>query len=304
MTIHKSKGLGFDVVFLPYVSNDKIPHEGRFDVARGDGWICKTPPSWVRGMSEEMKSATIVWEADQQYEAMCLLYVALTRAKRGLYLYLPLVDKKKEKSSHAHWIFQSMHLDEQSVVEVGKYENLLDFPATAQVEVASSARLLPAQPIQKSARASHWSAFDAEAAAKGQALHKMWSALSWLDEAQASDIAWFTTLDDPQLVDLLSRKGRNIALHREVPIDGIIAGQRMHAMMDRLHIHYDANQDVVALDLIEWKSDAHATPHALLKRYENQWSVYKTLLGRIWPTIPLRVFIVTHDGAMACAECP
>jgi ATP-dependent helicase/nuclease subunit A len=215
MTIHKSKGLGFDVVFLPCIADDKIPHEGRFDVASGPGWICKTPPSWVRGMSEEMKSATKEWEADQQYEAMCLLYVALTRAKRGLYVYLPKVEPKKEKSS------QSMPLNEQNTFEVGSFENLLDFPFAAQEAESCLARLLPAEPMMRSARASQSMVFDAAAAAKGREFHAMWAALDWLDEDAASECDWFTSLNDRQLIDLLSRQGREIALHREVPIDGV-----------------------------------------------------------------------------------
>lgn len=302
MTIHKSKGLGFDVVFLPCIADDKIPHEGRFDVARGSGWICKTPPSWVREMSEEMTLATKEWEADQQYEAMCLLYVALTRAKRGLYVYLPEVDPKKEKSSHAHWIFQSMPLDEQQRFEAGRYENLLDFPTHAvELDKGEPVRLFPAEPLVKSARASQSTVFDAVAVAKGRALHKMWATLGWLDEDQSADDDWFKSLADPQIVDLLSRKGRVIDLHREVPIDGMIDGNRVHAVVDRLQIHYNRNQEVVAIELIEWKSDANAAAEALLKRYKNQWTTYKTLLARIWPGIPVRVFLITHDGAMASA---
>jgi len=39
MTIHKSKGLGFDVVFIPELSDKQVPDMGYFQIARGPGWV-------------------------------------------------------------------------------------------------------------------------------------------------------------------------------------------------------------------------------------------------------------------------
>ena len=50
MTIHKAKGLGFDVVILPEVPNDRVPSSQYFEVAEGDGWITQTPPKWARAL--------------------------------------------------------------------------------------------------------------------------------------------------------------------------------------------------------------------------------------------------------------
>ena len=48
MTIHKAKGLGFDMVVLPEVPNDGVPASQYFEVAEADGWITQTPPKWAR----------------------------------------------------------------------------------------------------------------------------------------------------------------------------------------------------------------------------------------------------------------
>ncbi len=49
MTIHKAKGLGFDVVVLPEVPDDAIPQAQYFEVAEGADWLTQTPPKWARG---------------------------------------------------------------------------------------------------------------------------------------------------------------------------------------------------------------------------------------------------------------
>jgi len=102
MTIHKSKGLGFDVVMLPYLSDDQVPAKGNYEVAREPGqWVLQPPASWVRSLYPALEKAEARWANEQRYEALCLLYVALTRAKRGLYLFLVTEPKSRGKSKES-----------------------------------------------------------------------------------------------------------------------------------------------------------------------------------------------------------
>jgi ATP-dependent exoDNAse (exonuclease V) beta subunit len=109
MTIHKAKGLGFDVVILPEIPDQGLPQAQFFDVAEGDGWITGTPPKWARDVIPEMRAAEERWAADQRYEGFCMLYVALTRAKRGLYVLLDTPSEKAdpERPSLANWLARS-----------------------------------------------------------------------------------------------------------------------------------------------------------------------------------------------------
>ena len=115
MTIHKSKGLGFDVVILPDVPNDSIPSAQYFDVAETADWITQTPPKWARDLIPEMREAEAAWAASQRYEAFCMLYVALTRSKRGLYVLLepPSGSQDADKPSLANWLATSISSDGQ-----------------------------------------------------------------------------------------------------------------------------------------------------------------------------------------------
>ncbi|MGQ9661817.1 MAG: UvrD-helicase domain-containing protein, partial [Kiritimatiellia bacterium] len=91
MTIHQAKGLGFDVVILP-----------SFEVRAGAGhaqplvcydpvtqvprWILKMPPREIAQADPTLARVLRRQEADEKFEELCVLYVAMTRAKRALYV--------------------------------------------------------------------------------------------------------------------------------------------------------------------------------------------------------------------------
>lgn len=93
MTIFKAKGLGFDVVFvteLLRVSNPmnkarKGPMIGRDDDHKPH-WLLFPPTTPVLGLVPELKATAAAGVRENVYEQLCLLYVALTRAKEALYL--------------------------------------------------------------------------------------------------------------------------------------------------------------------------------------------------------------------------
>jgi ATP-dependent exoDNAse (exonuclease V) beta subunit len=90
MTIHKSKGLGFDVVFLPDLEGLTIArrreglavHKGP---DRSVQWILEMPTKLFRESDPVLKAHVRTEEAEACYEKLSLLYVAMTRAKRAVY---------------------------------------------------------------------------------------------------------------------------------------------------------------------------------------------------------------------------
>lgn len=90
MTIHKSKGLGFDVVILPDLEGQRIDQRRNgLAVQRGPDravqWVLELPPKLIHSQDEILRAHVEAAEADAGYEALSLFYVALTRAKRALY---------------------------------------------------------------------------------------------------------------------------------------------------------------------------------------------------------------------------
>ena len=91
MTVHKSKGLGFDVVVVPDLQGNRIDErrEGLAIQKAGDRsieWILDLPPKLFYARDEVVAAHVARAEAEACYENMSLLYVALTRAKRALYV--------------------------------------------------------------------------------------------------------------------------------------------------------------------------------------------------------------------------
>ncbi len=93
MTIHASKGLDFDMVILPELQGVSLPSR-RDDSSihlhvndHGDvDWGLDLPNKDVCEADPVLSDAYEQDVAEDCYENLCLYYVALTRAKRGLYL--------------------------------------------------------------------------------------------------------------------------------------------------------------------------------------------------------------------------
>jgi hypothetical protein len=92
MTIHKSKGLGFDVVVLPDLEGNSLATRRREGLgvqrtqSRVVEWVLDLPPKLFHENDPVLAAHVAGAEADAAYEKLCLFYVAMTRAKRALYL--------------------------------------------------------------------------------------------------------------------------------------------------------------------------------------------------------------------------
>lgn len=99
MTIHKAKGLGFDLVILPDLEGRTLA-ERRAGLAvqkapdRSVEWVLDLPPKALAGHDPVLAAHIATAEADAAYENLCLLYVAMTRAKRAMYVITEPVGEK------------------------------------------------------------------------------------------------------------------------------------------------------------------------------------------------------------------
>ncbi|MCA9000165.1 MAG: UvrD-helicase domain-containing protein, partial [Planctomycetaceae bacterium] len=93
MNIHQSKGLEFDIVVLPELDNELLRHGTHFTLQKQPGGdpilVCplrnKELVQLVGGEVEEARRQTL---EKNLTEALCLLYVAMTRAVHGLYMFI------------------------------------------------------------------------------------------------------------------------------------------------------------------------------------------------------------------------
>jgi ATP-dependent helicase/nuclease subunit A len=307
MTIHKSKGLGFDVVILPEVPNDSIPSAQYFDVAEGAGWITLTPPKWTRDLIPEMRDAEAEWSASQRYEAFCMLYVALTRSKRGLYVLLepPSASQDAGKPSLANWLARSVLSEGRAgtVYQNGSVDWVEGFAISNKTKISTEMpKLAAAVPRRERMTASGEKAFVSFSAAGvgfGNEMHAAFERVGWVDEAPpvlpAGEAGKRVAelLEIPELRALFERKGRAVELLREQPMDALVDGKWFSGVMDRVHLHRDANGGVERVVIIDFKTDPVEEISELSERYSAQMSAYQTAMRQAYPAAPVGCLLLS-----------
>jgi ATP-dependent exoDNAse (exonuclease V) beta subunit len=304
MTIHKAKGLGFDVVILPEIPDETFPQSQYFDVAEGDGWLTQTPPKWARAIIPELREAENRWAASQRYEAFCMLYVALTRAKRGLYVLLepPSKTSDPDKPSLANWLGRSAGADGKSgvVYQNGgsswpeNIQTLNRDPSPDQAPPPGTAvprrrQFTPSGSKSKTQAPKHSTA----GMRFGTEVHAILENVTWLDDFHPdlpptdAGKAVARLLQNPDLDAVFFKRDRNIDLFLEQSADAIVDGQLLSGIIDRLHLHRSPNGEVIKIEIIDFKTDAVKTPDELIERYAGQMTAYQEALHRIHPRVEI-----------------
>jgi ATP-dependent exoDNAse (exonuclease V) beta subunit len=308
MTVHKSKGLGFDVVILPDIPTDSVPAMKHFEVAEGEDWLSQVPPKWARALLPELWQPEEHWSNAQSYENFCTLYVALTRAKRGLYVLLepPPKTQDLEKPSLCNWLASAIG----SPTEPGiAHQNgtrdwvesvrLSTRPTELKTEIflgesaARRERVTPSgakkqnqDPTQATASIVH----SPHGMIFGTEVHAAFERVGWIDEEEPklpySEAGRLVTelLNNTKLRDLFTRANRTIDLFREQAVDATLDEKWLSGVIDRLHLHRDSDGVVVAVELIDFKTDAVEDLQVLATRYSGQMKAYRAALELAYPS--------------------
>ncbi len=304
MTIHKSKGLGFDMVVLPEVPDEAVPQPQYFDVAEGEGWLAQTPPKWARILVPELRAAEENWAARQRYEAFCTLYVALTRAKRGLYVLLepPAKNATPDKPSLSNWMKKSIGTRSESLViyQTGSTNWANNVPEMENSMIRDRKFSLLAATNQPEYITPTATKFKAAISLQslggmkfGNEVHSLLEMVSWTDESLPdwpecdAKRAVIELVSRPALQSVFQKQGRNISLYREQAIDAMVEGCFLSGVMDRLHLHRNAEGSITKLEIIDYKTDAVIDGNELLIHYSGQMNAYRKVLAKIYPGVEI-----------------
>jgi len=101
MTIHQSKGLGFDMVVLPDLNENKKMNSagaidfltGRSEGSEAPSWLLEVPDRKTAECDPTLRQSLEETDNLATMDNLCVLYVAMTRAKKALYMITRIQDK-------------------------------------------------------------------------------------------------------------------------------------------------------------------------------------------------------------------
>ena len=105
LTIHKSKGLEYDIVFMPDLNEKDSITKSRLDGiqikkddSRAAEWGTLLPERYVSQQDNILSNFLTELDQSSFYESLCVLYVGMTRASKALYM---LVDPAPAKETES-----------------------------------------------------------------------------------------------------------------------------------------------------------------------------------------------------------
>jgi ATP-dependent helicase/nuclease subunit A len=266
MTIHQSKGLGFDVVVLPDLQSDSMAGGGQTDfiLARDPeteepAWALQMPRRVIADADDALREQLKIADETAAFDALCLLYVAMTRAKQGLYIITSFQGKTAEAFTPAAFLKQQLAGDAKSVkgkaVRVGGEEAVCLYevgdpqwhaggPEALETAVPAGAaqlppdfarrtsvrrRLIHVQPSKRPETSQRAALLFAPAAQDrlelGTAIHELFERVLWIDEVDVEGLIAEWSASSVMADDL---KQKAIALFRRA-----VAAPEIRAVLTR-----------------------------------------------------------------------
>ncbi len=212
LTIHKSKGMEFDAVILPFAGSQGVDHTRHMDhfaTEDSKGFLFSVSNGEKRKAWPAIERLTEDWKHKQISESMRLLYVAITRARFAVYLLLnenaasnsfsEIIDAAKpyNEIGDPEWYLQPTKDgsgaadDKESKEADDESPKPLERP-TARRRVVRPSQLEPQGQVAADAQATADDASSTvrlvqsgrEAAAYGTAVHALWEQIGWASSPQ------------------------------------------------------------------------------------------------------------------------
>lgn len=232
MTIHQSKGLGFDMVLVPFSASPRAPtflrpmafrfimHPtvGLLELPRGE------LTEAVSGLKEAVDSA----RAEANFSQLCVLYVAMTRAAKALYLIIPERMSSREACRETDWLrhrFPGTPPTEQTacglpiVRAIGDPRWFETYPPMVSPSVPSGPprptfRWLPILRRREPSKEHDANAviraswlFDRESGdirAFGSAIHRLFQRIHWIEETDIEALVQVWRRESPESEQILT----------------------------------------------------------------------------------------------------
>lgn len=316
LTIHKSKGLGFDLVFVPFFRGRRrrafgTPHTRLGAVLEGPG----DPPSWYlphgAGVSADptVREAALRADSDAALEELCVAYVALTRAKSELQVLLPGKTDLRRPALHDH-VARALGLSPDGSAEwtagdpnwFSAVSPALPPPASGPpawpplegaLPRAVGRRRTPSREGRagRSASALFAPPAGATAAERGTALHEALARIEWLPaepgaQPEGIDPAALDLASPSPLRDALVRPADAVDLWRERPFEQLAGSEWISGAFDR--VVFRGSGRGRSAEIYDWKTNrlrpgetAEDFARRMAEAYAGQMRAYRAAVARL-----------------------
>jgi ATP-dependent helicase/nuclease subunit A len=330
MTVHKAKGLEFDMVVLPDLAGGTFDDpfkagilEFKDDTGRIEGLLL-SPSKKLLEADPALNARFEAWSAEQCYERFCNLYVALTRAKHATYVLLPKAPANPSSGRRYDLWIRSAVSGAGTVEWDGKAHLVLHESGNPAwyATVAADGEAPPSQPeaggglgtavarrgrITPSGGKKAKGPASAAGMAFGNEVHAAFERIGWIDDAAtvlppgSAEQMVRELLEIPEIRDVFIRDGRDVELRREQPVDAILHEQWLSGTIDRLHIFRDGSGTPIRAEIIDFKTDAVTSGEQLVERYSEQMEAYREVISRaLGVPVTCRLLSTRLKGCFDC----
>jgi len=302
LTIHRSKGLEFDFVLLPDLDAKTTPGNTREFWVNDDhgqiSGILESVRKDVRAAFPPLEQWGNSVEQERKFEALCVHYVAITRAALSLHLFLG-EKKGKAKTGIHRWIEQAFSVEALPGMPIQLGEPIQPMPAEKiypqppwdppPPELQHSRKRLnrkqsPSQGKENS-RISPFLQQRSHGLQLGRRIHEALAQHEWpardLNLAEHHpEIAKILTpvLQHPKIQPLLSPQSTPTKVWREKAFEAAIDNTWFSGIFDRIHLPKGWEQKKSRPRIIDFKTDT--TPKNK-ESHKEQIHLYRKALARI-----------------------
>ena len=302
MNIHQSKGLGFDMVVVSGLDSKGGGNDGSNLLlgpsARDVRWGLLPPAKDFCILDEVLRNQLEAQEADSKYGELCTAYVALTRAKKALYVVTTELGEGTAAKNFARHLMLQFHA---ASAQFGNSDWHLAHELRDSIEPSEAASAKFAPPIQGTPKPVSPSSFKSEsgmapgdaqvsfgAAQLGTEVHEALARIEWMggsciegaglsDEAARLIRAF---LEKPAAKEIFQKPKTPHELWREQAFDVVLDGEWVSGVFDRVFIELSADGSPASATIYDFKTD-HGIDSEIEERYRGQMEVYRAAASKL-----------------------
>jgi len=267
MTIHHSKGLGFDYVVLPLYEYKPLAVDPGSPIV-GDGWIL--PPMDARAVQAVggLGDAYRLRRDRAEQEALCMYYVAMTRAKKAMTIVLSPSGRESGALRFSDLV-RSADLADLVHPEVA---SLCDGKKGA---VVAPLREREPSPPQRKERVAVKRRLPSKGFATGMSAGSLFAADGGRSAAMARGEAAHARMEKVEFAAELPRPERFVALWREKPFEVFDGEEWISGRFDRVTFFRNEKGEMCA-EIVDFKSSLRNP-----ERYDAQLDSYRRAVSAL-----------------------